>query len=127
MKPKTTKIIYWIMTILFALFMLFSGVQEMLQTKQAQDIMVHLGYPLYVLYILGIAKILGAIAILQSKFNMIKEWAYAGFTIDIFGAAMSNAFVDGIAMGLFTMVFLLPMVVSYVLGKKIEKQKADLR
>ena len=62
MKPRTIKIIYWAVTILFSLFMLFSGVSEIMQTAQAQEIMKHLGYPMYVNTIIGVAKVLGAIA-----------------------------------------------------------------
>ena len=124
MKPKTVRIIYWIVTILFSLFMLFSGVVEIMQTGQAKEIMKHLGYPMYVNTIIGAAKILGAIAILQWKFRTVKEWAYAGFTIDIIGASASFYFAgDGIAATLMPFVFLAAMFVSYFLWKKIEQVK----
>ena len=121
MKPKTIKIIYWIVTILFSLFMLFSGVVEIMQTEQAKEIMKHLGYPMYVNTIIGVAKILGAIAILQWKFHTIKEWAYAGFSIDIIGASASFYFAgDGILMAMQPLVFLAAMFLSYFLWKKVE-------
>ena len=124
MKPKTIKIIYWIVTTLFSLAMLFSGVTEVTQTKQANEVMKHLGYPVYVNTIIGVAKILGAIAILQTKFRTVKEWAYAGFTIDFIGAAASLYFAgDGILMALSTMPFLAVMFISYYLWKKVEKMK----
>ncbi len=125
MKPKTIKIIYWIATILFALFMVFSGVLELLQTEQSKEAIKQLGYPIYVNTILGVAKILGAIAILQWKFKTIKEWAYAGFTIDIIGAAASIYFAGStVFMALsFTVPFLVVMFASYFLWKKVEKQK----
>ena len=121
MKPKTIKIIYWIVIILFSLFMLFSGVSEVMQTEQAKEIMKHLGYPMYVNTIIGVAKILGAIAILQWKFHTIKEWAYAGFTIDFIGAGASMYFAgDGILMALSPVIFLTVMLISYFLWKKVE-------
>jgi len=124
MKPKTIKIIYWTVTILFALFMLFSALTEILQTEQAKDVMKHLGYPIYVNTILGVAKILGVIAILQWKFKTIKEWAYAGFTIDFIGAAASLYFAgSGVLMALTTIPFFAVMFASYFLWKKVEKQK----
>ena len=120
MKPKTIKIIYWTVTILFALFMLVGAVSEIIQTDQSKELMKHLGYPIYVNTIIGIAKILGAIAILQWKFRTIKEWAYAGFAIDIIGASASMFFTgDGILMALSPMIFLAVMFVSYFLWKKI--------
>ena len=124
MKPKTIKIIYWIVTILFSLFMLFSGVVEVMQTEQAKEGMKHLGYPMYVNTIIGVAKILGVLSILQWKFQTIKEWAYAGFTIDIVGASTSIFFAgDGIGMSLFPFPFLVVMFASYFLWKKVEKMK----
>lgn len=124
MKPKTIKVIYWIVTILFSLFMLFSGVSEIMQTEQGKEVMKHLGYPVYVNTIIGVAKILGVIALLQWKFKTIKEWAYAGFTIDFIGAAASLYFAgDGILMALTTIPFFAVMFISYFLWKKVEKQK----
>ena len=118
MKPKTIKIVYWTVTILFSLFMLFSGFSEVMQTEQAKEIMKHLGYPIYVNTIIGVAKILGAITILQSKFRTLKEWAYAGFAIDFFGASASLYFAgDGILMALSPMIFLAVMFISYFLWK----------
>ena len=124
MGPKTIKILYWAVTILFSLAMLFSGVSEVMRTKQADEVMKHLGYPGYVNTILGVAKILGVIAILQTKFRTIKEWAYAGFTIDFIGAAASLYFAgDGILMALSTIPFFAVMFISYYLWKKVEKIK----
>ena len=123
MKPKTIKIIYWAVTVLFSLFMFFSGAVEIMQTEQAKEIMKHLGYPIYVNTIIGTAKILGAIAILQWKFRTIKEWAYAGFTIDIVGASASFYFTgDGIGTTLSPFIFLAAMFLSYFLWKKVEKR-----
>ena len=104
--------------------MLFSGISEVMQTEQAKEIMKHLGYPIYVNTIIGIAKILGALAILQRKFRTLKEWAYAGFTIDFIGAGASMYFAgDGILMALSPLVFLAVMFISYFLWKKVEKMK----
>ena len=122
MKPTTIKIIYWIVTILFALFMLVGAVSEIIQTKQSKELMKHLGYPIYVNTIIGVAKILGIIAILQWKFRIIKEWAYAGFTIDLIGASASMFFTgDGILTAVSPMIFLAVMFFSYFLWKKMEK------
>ena len=127
MKPKKIKIIYWAVTILFALFMLFSGVSEVMQTEQAKEIMKHLGYPIYVNIIIGFAKILGAIAILQWKFRTLKEWAYAGFTIDFIGAGASFYFAgDGILMVLSPFIFLAAMFVTYFLWKKVERMQKTI-
>jgi hypothetical protein len=120
MKPKTVKIIYWVVTVLFSVFMLFSGISGILQVESAKEAMKHLGYPVYLNTIIGTAKILGVIALLQCKFKTIKEWAYAGFAIDIIGAAASMFFAgDGIFMVLSTVPFLVVMFASYFLWKKL--------
>ena len=119
---KTIKIIYWIVTGLFALFMLYSGYSEVMQIPQAQELMKHLGYPIYVNTIIGVAKIIGAVSILQWKFKTLKEWAYSGFAIDFVAAGASMYFAgDGILMALSVSIFLTVMFVSYFLWKKVEK------
>jgi len=103
--------------------MVFSGVLELLQTEQSKEVIKQLGYPVYLNTILGVAKILGAAAILQWKFKTIKEWAYAGFTIDLIGAAASLYFAgSGVLMALTTIPFFAVMFTSYFLWKKVEKQ-----
>jgi uncharacterized membrane protein YphA (DoxX/SURF4 family) len=54
-------------------------------------IMARLGYPAYMLTILGVWKLLGAVALLVPRFPRLKEWAYAGVFIELTGAAASAA------------------------------------
>lgn len=87
---KRHSIIYWITTIFLSIGMTAGGVQQMLQIGGYNEIVSSLGYPLYVLSILGVWKILGVIAILIPKFPLLKEWAYAGFFFAMAGAAISH-------------------------------------
>lgn len=89
-KRKRNKIIYWVATGFLALGMLAGGVQQLLQIGGYVDIITQLGYPVYMLSILGAWKILGVIAILVPKFTLVKEWAYAGFFFAMSGAAVSH-------------------------------------
>ena len=90
---KTKSIAYWTTTILVAFFM-SGGIAQVLQVKATVDGFVHiLGYPPYFVTILGVWKVLGAIAILVPRFPRLKEWAYAGIFFDLTGAAASNASV----------------------------------
>ncbi|MBS3136681.1 DoxX family protein [Candidatus Woesearchaeota archaeon] len=126
MKPKALKITFWIITILFCLANFLSGIAELFPNQQAIDAMAHLGYPAYLLTILGVAKVAGSIAILQTKFRTIKEWAYAGFVIDYIGASLSIYFSgDGLLMASFPMIFLVVLFVSYSLWKKTESKRGD--
>ncbi len=87
---KRNKIIYWIATALLAFGMLGSGLQQVLQTKAMVDLITPLGYPAYFLYIIGVWKILGVIALLLPGFKLLKEWAYAGFFFVMTGALVSH-------------------------------------
>jgi uncharacterized membrane protein len=87
---KRNKIIYWATTGFLAFGMLAQGLAQIFRAKGYVDIIVHLGYPLYFLYIIGIWKILGVIAILIPKFSLLKEWAYAGFFFVMSGALFSH-------------------------------------
>jgi len=91
---KRNKIIYWVTTGLLAFGMLGNGLAQIFHAKGFVHIIVHLGYPLYFLYIIGVWKILGVIAILIPRFKLVKEWAYAGFFF-----AMSGAVFSHIALG----------------------------
>lgn len=87
---KRNKIIYWIFTVFLSVGMLAGGIQQTLQIGGYNEIITKLHYPLYVLSILGVWKILGVIAILIPKFPLLKEWAYAGFFFAMSGAAISH-------------------------------------
>jgi hypothetical protein len=91
---KRNLIIYWIATCLMSFGMLGSGLAQIFHAKEMVDLIVPLGYPLYLLYIIGIWKILGVIVILMPGFKLLKEWAYAGFFF-----VMTGAFVSHLASG----------------------------
>ena len=87
---KRNKIIYWVATALLAFGMSVSGIEQIFHAKDMVALIVPLGYPLYFLYIIGIWKILGVIAILIPGFKVLKEWAYAGFFFLMTGALVSH-------------------------------------
>jgi hypothetical protein len=87
---KRTKIIYWIFTSLFALLMLGSAIPDVLSSPEAVKGMHEgLGYPLYFIPFIGVAKILGVAAMLIPGYPRVKEWAYAGLLFDLSGATYS--------------------------------------
>ncbi len=92
---KKNKIIYWASTGFLAFGMLAQGVTQIAHSKGYVDIIDHLGYPVYLLTILGVWKILGVVAILIPKFRLLKEWAYAGFFFAMSGAAFSHIAAGG--------------------------------
>lgn len=87
---KTTTILYWIFTGLFAALMLFSAIPNIMVNAESVKFMCDtLHYPHYMIAFLGVAKLLGVIAILVPGFPRIKEWAYAGLMFDLLGATYS--------------------------------------
>lgn len=113
---KTKKTIYWIATILLSLGMLSGGIAQILKVQQNVDGTVHLGYPIYLMSILGVWKILGVIAILIPKFKLLKEWAYAGFFFAMTGAVISHITVgDTFLQFLAPSIFVILTVISWYL------------
>lgn len=101
--------------------MLFAdGFGGITQQQPGQDVLKHLGYPMYLLIITGVAKWLALIAILQPNFKVIKEWAYAGVSVNFIGAFASRAFVgDSFFETILPIIMLGFMFISYFLWKKI--------
>lgn len=124
MKPSKT--LYWIITIIFATLMLLDGFAGMAMTEDGKLAMQQLGYPNYIMSIIGVGKILGAIAILQPRYRVIKEWAYAGFTINFLSAAISWAIVGAPAFNvIFPLIMLALMFFSYYIWKKYEQRRSS--
>lgn len=113
MKKKT----FWAVTVLFAAFMVFSGLMGMLSESGLEG-MLDLGYPAYFATIIGVAKILGALALVVRRFPTLTEWAYAGFAFDLIGAAWSMLAVGAGASALIVLPFALLLVASYRLAPK---------
>ena len=102
---KTGKIIYWIATGLLCFGMLGSGIAQLLHLPEMNEIISHIGFPLYIMYILGVWKILGVIAILIPKQPLLKEWAYAGFFFLLTGALASHLFMGDSGSAIFGPLF----------------------
>ncbi len=117
---KKINIAYWIITGIFAAFMFYTAIPDILNSPDAVDfISKKLGYPEYFLPLIGYAKALGAIAIVIPGYPRIKEWAYAGLFFDLFAAAYSNIAVGGFEIGsLFMLVFFAFLFASYILYHK---------
>jgi hypothetical protein len=124
---KRNKIIYWIATIWLATGMISTGMVQLFRLKGngpgSLDSLTHLGYPGYLLMLLGIWKILGVAALLIPKYPLMKEWAYAGFFFIMTGAIFSHFAAGDLFKEIFPSILLLilTMVSWYFrhLGRKI--------
>ncbi|MBP6214980.1 MAG: DoxX family protein [Chitinophagaceae bacterium] len=128
MNTKTTNILYWVFTLLFAGLMIFSAVPNIMSNQQSIDVFHgFLGYPKYFIPFIGWAKLIGSVTILIPGLNKLKEWAYAGLFFDLFGAtysgiAVSQGNIDPRMAGM--LLWIIPGVLSYIFWTK--KMKADL-
>ena len=82
-------IAYWATTALLVFELVLGGVWDVLRVPQVRVVIDRLGYPPYFLIILGIWKLLGAVALVIPRFPRLKEWAYAGLLFDLTGAVAS--------------------------------------
>lgn len=122
---KTDKIIYWVATLWLALGMTSTGIVQLMKLKDDVDRMAHLGYPTYLLTILGIWKLLGVVAVLIPKYPLLKEWAYAGFFFAMSGAAISHIIISDPFSEIFPSVLLLILtVVSWYFRPESRKMVA---
>ncbi len=119
---RTKKIIYWIATIWLALGMTSTAIVQLIKTPDGVEAVTRLGYPAYLLTILGVWKILGVAAVLIPKFPLLKEWAYAGFFFAMSGAAISHITMgDPIGETFPSLLLLILSVVSWYLRPESRK------
>jgi hypothetical protein len=113
---KNQKIAYWIVTALLSFGMLLGGTGQLLRMKPNIEGFKHIGFPEYVLPILGIWKFLAVIAILMPKYLLLKEWAYAGLFFLLSGGVIAHfASGDGILEALPVFVFMCLTIASWYL------------
>ena len=98
---KSKKISYWIATVWLSLGMLSTGIVQLIQMPAEVQKMAILGYPPYLLQLIGAWKILGVLTILWPKMPLLKEWAYAGFFFTMSGALVSHFAVNDPAIEYF--------------------------
>lgn len=111
---KKRRIAFWVVTILLSIGMVSGGIAQLIKAKPNVDGTIHLGYPLYIMSILGAWKLLGIIAILIPNFLLIKEWAYAGFFFAMTGAVISHiASGDNFAEFIAPLLFAVLTVLSW--------------
>ncbi len=126
---KRLNIIYWIITGLFSVFMIFSSISGITLHPDAVSMLHdHLGYPTYFIQWISVFKIIGAIAILLPMVPArVKEWAYFGFFIDLVTGMYSFIAVgDPVAAWAPMLLFIGVLIFAYVLHhKRLNAQKTN--
>ena len=88
---KRINVFYWILTGLFTFVLFGSAIPDVLMMDVAKQGFKEIQMPQYLLPFVGVAKMLGVIAILIPGKPRLKEWAYAGLTFDLIGATYAVA------------------------------------
>jgi DoxX-like family len=109
-------IAYWLFTVVVAFELAAGALWDLLRIEFVRVVLLHLGYPLYLLIILGVWRIPGALVLLVPRFPRVKEWAYAGAFFDYTGAAASHFLVgDRAAQWAAPLIFAAFTLVSWAL------------
>ncbi len=89
---RTLAVVYWLCTGIIAFELVAGGLWDLLRIEYVRTMLAHLGYPSYLLLILGVWRIPGGLVLLSPRYARLKEWAYAGTFFDFTGAAASHLF-----------------------------------
>lgn len=111
------KNIYWISTIILFSLLLLTGIFYFVFYDALYAYFIRYGYPTYLIYPLGIAKIIGSLIILYNKNKFLTDLAYAGFFFNFILAFFAHVIIG--EFDPFPTIFLILLVVSYLTGKKI--------
>lgn len=118
-------IAYWVFTMPVAFEMAAGGIWDLLRIEYVRVVLTHLGYPPYLLYIIGVPRIPCAFVLLLPRFPRLKEWAYAGAFFNYAGAAASHLLVrDATGMWLGPLMLSAFTIVSWTLrpaGRRLER------
>lgn len=121
---KNITIVYWTVTGLMAALMLLSAVPDILRVPQALAIFGHLGYPAYLLPLLGAAKTLAVATVLAVGIPTLREWAYAGLVFDVAGALYSHVSVGDPASAWAPALVALSLVLGSYAAYRVRAQQA---
>ena len=88
---RTWLIVYWVCTLYVVVTSLWAGVTDILHAPPLFEELLRLGYPPHFSTVLGLWKVLGAVALVTPRYPLLKEWAYAGMFFDFSGAIVAYA------------------------------------
>ena len=123
------EIAYWSATVLSVMGVAGTGLLDLTGAPAMAQHVTALGYPPYLQHFLGVAKLLGGAVVLLPRLPRLKEWAYAGMTFDLVGAAYSHlAHRDPATELLLPVVLLALLATSYFLRpdrRRLPDARAD--
>ena len=115
-RSRASNIAYWIATGFVTAELVLGGVWDILKLPIVTRVTTQLGYPPYFLIILGIWKLMGAVALLAPRFPRLKEWAYAGVMFNYTGAIASLLIMgDGFTAIVYPIIMICLVITSWAL------------
>lgn len=120
------KVVYWITTGLLAALSALAAFTYLTGNQQAVQGFTHVGYPQQLRIILGIAKPLGALALLVPGIPTLKEWAYAGFTFAWISAFVAHYLANDGAEAYMPLALLVLLFISYVTRPGSRSRQANV-
>jgi uncharacterized membrane protein YphA (DoxX/SURF4 family) len=109
------KVVYWASTGILSALSLFAAFAYLSGNSEAVQGFARVGYPQQLRIMLGIAKPLGAIALLVPGWPRLKEWAYAGFTFAWISAFVAHYVAkEAVSETVMPLVLLALLFASYV-------------
>jgi len=115
---RRDKIIYWIVTGLLSLWMLFQSFMFIFNSEQIEPMFEGLNMPTFLIIPLGIAKVLAIVAILSKKSDLLKKLAYYGLAIDFMVAIVSHL-LAGDGNWITALIALIILTGSYIYDRKL--------
>ena len=121
---KAQTMVFWIATGLFCLQMSMTAYAQ-LRVPAVAEVFTYLGFPAYFRVELSLAKLLGVMVLLAPAPARLKEWAYAGFAINLSSALIAHLGVgDGPEKWVWAPVIGVLWAVSYVCWRRRETSLA---
>lgn len=120
---KKNKTIYWVVMGLLSAMVLMGAGMYFFNTPMVNDMFSQLGFPTYLVYPLGAAKVLAVIAILSNKHRLLRELAYAGLFYTFILAILAHV-MSGVGSFVGAFIALVLLVASYMYkDSRVTKKK----
>ena len=121
---KTNKIIFGISLSFFAVAIIGAVLNSILNYDTVVLTFKALGYPVYLIHLLGTAQIIGLVLLVLNKDKLLLEWVYAGFFMNFILGCIAHLATNS-GNGASAVVCLVILLVTYVQAKKIRAYKKE--
>ncbi|MEP2238693.1 MAG: DoxX family protein [Maribacter sp.] len=122
---NSQKSFYYIALGLFATAVIGSIINSIINYDVVAETFTKLGYPVYLIHILGVFQSIGIVMIIFNKSHWALEWTYAGFFLNYsLGAIAHLAVKDG--NGASAVVCIVLLFVTYIQSRKIRNANNEL-